>query len=135
MTSEDLHAVAVYIKSLPAYETGAAAVTVDQAKAGEAIYKDRCEKCHLASGRGGMFNGPPLAGSAVVQSDDPASLINIILYGPQTPKEISFGAWETMKPYLEILDDAETAAVANYVRGSWGNRARPVSTRDVARQR
>ena len=41
------------------------------------------------SGRGGMFSGPPLAGSAVVQADDPASLINIILYGSDTPHGVS----------------------------------------------
>jgi mono/diheme cytochrome c family protein len=135
MTHEDVRAMAVYIKSLPAYESGTTAVTADQAKSGEATYKDRCEKCHMRSGRGGMFHGPPLSGSAVVQSDDPASLINIILYGPMIPKEVSLGAWETMKAYHEILNDAETADLANYLRGSWGNRGRPVTPTDVARQR
>jgi mono/diheme cytochrome c family protein len=135
MTPQDVRAMAVYIKSLPAYESATAAVTADEAKAGAAIYKDRCEKCHLSSGRGGMFTGPPLSGSAVVQTDDPASLINIILFGPMVPKEVSLGAWETMKGYLDILNDTETAAVANYVRGSWSNRGRTVSPSDVARQR
>jgi mono/diheme cytochrome c family protein len=135
MTTEDLRAMALYIHTLPTHGNIAPTAAATQDEAGETIYKNRCEKCHLASGRGGLFNGPPLANSAIVQNDDPASLINIMLYGPQTPKEISLGAWETMQPYRGILDDAQIAAVANYVRGSWGNRGRVVEAAEVARQR
>jgi mono/diheme cytochrome c family protein len=127
--------MAVYLKSLPAQEYRGDGVTPQQVEAGASIYKDRCEKCHSASGRGGMFSGPPLAGSAVVQTEDPASLINIILFGPQTPQGVTFGSWETMQPYAEILNDAEVAAVSNYVRGSWGNSAATVKVGDVAQQR
>jgi alcohol dehydrogenase (quinone), cytochrome c subunit len=135
LTAEDVRAMAAYLKSLPAQEYRGDGVTPQQANAGEAIYRDRCEKCHSASGRGGMFSGPPLAGSAVVQAEDPASLINIIIYGPETPKEVTFGAWETMQPYAEVLNDSQVAAVSNYVRGSWGNRAAAVKAADVAQQR
>jgi mono/diheme cytochrome c family protein len=135
LTAEDARAMAVYLKSLPPQEYHGDGVTPQQADAGEAVYKRRCEKCHSSSGRGGMFSGPPLAGSAVVQAEDPASLINIILYGPETPKEVTFGAWETMQPYSEVLDDSQVAAVSNYVRGSWGNRAGQVKPADSARQR
>ncbi|HEY4368946.1 MAG TPA: cytochrome c [Steroidobacteraceae bacterium] len=135
LSAEDVKAMAVYLKSLPASDFSGESVSAEQAKPGEAIYKDRCEKCHSSSGRGGMFSAPPLAGSAVVQSADPASLINSIVYGPETPKDVSFGAWETMHPYGDVLDDSQIAAVSNYIRGSWGNRARPVTAKDVARQR
>jgi mono/diheme cytochrome c family protein len=33
------------------------------------------------------------------------------------------------------LGDSELAALANYLRGSWGNRAPPVTAAMVARQR
>ena len=132
---EDVHAMAVYLKSLPAREEGGGAVSLGQVQAGAVIYKDRCEKCHSASGRGGMFSGPPVAGSAVVQTQDPASLINILVYGPGNPSGISFGAWETMPAYGNLLDDAQIAAVSNFLRGSWGNRARPVTKSEVAQQR
>ena len=135
LSAEDVKAMAVYLKSLPAREYQGATVSSEQAAAGEAIYKDRCEKCHSSSGRGGIFSAPPLAGSAIVQAENPASLINSILHGPQTPKEVSFGAWETMPSYADVLDDAQVVAVSNYVRGSWQNRARPVTVEDVARQR
>jgi len=135
LKSEDVHAVAVYLKSLPARDYTGATVSAEQIKAGEPIYKARCEKCHSSSGRGGMLSSPPVAGSAVVQADDPASLINIILYGPELSKDIPTGAWETMLPYGDVLDDAQIAAVANYLRGSWGNRGAPVTESEVAQQR
>lgn len=135
LTPADLHAMAVYVKSLKGPEYAGPLVASDAIAAGAPVYKERCEKCHGASGRGGFFSGPPLAGSAVVQSTDPASLVNIVLRGQATPKEVSFGAWETMQSYAEVLNDTQIAAVCNYVRGSWGNRASAVSAADVARQR
>ena len=136
LTAEDTRAMAVYLKSLPPKELpGGTPITEDQTKAGAPIYKDRCAKCHMDSGKGGMFNGAPLIGSVIAQHADPSSLINIILYGPNAPKEVSTGQWETMKPFAETLTDAEVAAVANYVRSSWGNAGRPVQAADVAKQR
>jgi alcohol dehydrogenase (quinone), cytochrome c subunit len=135
LTPADLHAMAVYVKALegPAYT--AEMVTPELVAAGASLYKDRCEKCHGSSGRGGFFSGPPLAGSAVVQAEDPASLINVIVYGPTLPKSVSFGAWETMPAYADILDDSQIAALSDFLRGSWGNRAAPVTVASVARQR
>ena len=150
LTLEDAHAMATYIKSLPvqgaqgggktknsvtAEQAAAGQATAGQAAAGQAIYHDHCEKCHGASGRGGMFSGPPLAGSAIALSTDPDSLINAILYGATPPDGVKLGAWETMKPYADVLSDTEIANVANYVRGSWGNHAPPVDAPRVARQR
>ncbi len=136
LSVEDTKAMAVYIKSLAPKELPAGApISEDQTKAGQAVYKDRCAKCHQDSGRGGMFNSPPLVGSAIVQHADPASLINIIIYGANAPKEISTGQWETMKPLGEVMTDAEIAAAANYIRSSWGNAGSAVQAADVAKQR
>jgi mono/diheme cytochrome c family protein len=135
LRDEDIHAIASYLKSLPPKGTSHANVAADAARTGAAIYKEHCEECHLVSGRGGMLSGPPLAGSAVVQADDPASLINTILYGPEAPKEISFGFWETMKFYNDVLTDADIASICNFVRSSWGNAAPAVTARDAAGQR
>jgi mono/diheme cytochrome c family protein len=135
MTTEDVRAMATYIKSLPQGGEADTPVTPQLAAPGEAVYRDRCQKCHGSSGRGGMFSGPPLAGSAVVQAEDPASLINAILYGAAPPKGVSLGAWETMRPYADVLGDSEVAAVANYVRGTWGNHASRVDAAMVGKQR
>lgn len=136
LTLEDARAMATYIKSLPeGGETTNTPVTAEQAALGQAIYDDRCEKCHGASGRGGMFSGPPLAGSAIVQSADPDSLINAVLYGATPPDGMKLGAWETMRPFADVLSDTDIANVVNYVRGSWGNGAPRVDAAQVAKQR
>lgn len=135
LTSADVRAMATYIKALAPESSNNLPDAQQEGAAGAVIYKDRCEHCHLRSGRGGIFNGPPLAGSAVVVADDPASLINVILYGPDAPKEISLGLWETMKPYADVLSDIELAAVANFVRNAWTNRGRAIKPGDVAKQR
>ncbi len=135
LTPADLHAMAVYVKGLPGPSYSGEGVPADRVAAGAPIYKDRCEKCHGSSGRGGFFSGPPLAGSAVVQGTDPASLLNIVIHGPVTPKGVSFGGWETMQAYGDVLDDAQIAAICDFLRGSWGNRARPVTADEVKRQR
>jgi alcohol dehydrogenase (quinone), cytochrome c subunit len=138
LSPDDLHAIAVYLKALPAREPNVDPTpTAEQTKAGAIVYADRCETCHIASGRGGILKAPRLAGSAVVQAENPASLINIILRGADAPTDAlgAFAGWETMKPYKDVLSDEETAAVANFVRNSWGNKARAVTPREVARQR
>lgn len=135
LAPEDLRAMAIYLKSLPARAYADAPVSAQQVREGAPIYKARCEKCHGRSGRGGMFSGPPLAGSAVVQAENPASLINVILYGADMAKEVSYGEWETMPAYASLLSDAQVQAVSNYVRGSWGNRAGAVGSKSVAAQR
>ncbi len=135
LAPEDLHAMATYLKSLPARSYADETVSAAQLSEGAPIYKARCEKCHGRSGRGGLFSAPPLAGSAVVQAEDPASLINVILYGPLMAKELSYGEWETMPAYARILSDAQIQAVSNYLRGSWGNRGGPLSSKSVAEQR
>jgi alcohol dehydrogenase (quinone), cytochrome c subunit len=140
LTLEDARAMATYVKSLPLEsvpegEETMTPVTPEQAALGQTTYHDRCEKCHGASGRGGMFSGPPLAGSPTVQSADPDSLINAVLYGATPAEGMKLGAWETMKPYADVLSDTDIANVANYVRGSWGNSAPPVDAARVAKQR
>lgn len=135
LSVEDVRAMSVYLKSLPARDYSGPKVTEEQAKAGAGIYEERCEKCHSASGRGGLFSAPPLAGSAIVQADNPASLINVLLYGPSMPKEVSFGNWETMPAYADRLSDQDIVAVGNYIRGSWGNLGRPLTIQDVMKQR
>jgi alcohol dehydrogenase (quinone), cytochrome c subunit len=135
LTRDDVAAMAEYLTSLPPSEPTHAAPGEELVRAGAAIYEERCAECHGDSGRGSMFGGPPLAGSAIVQAENPSSLINVILYGPRLPKGVSFGAWETMSDYGDVLSDEEIAAVSNFMRGTWGNRAPPVTAKAVAAQR
>ncbi len=135
LRQEDLRAIAVYLQSLRGADFEGEAVSIEAARAGRPLYEKHCRECHGASGRGGLFDGPPLAGSAIVQGENASSLINIILYGSDRPDSIGSPTWESMPAYAETLDDAKLAALANYLRASWGNRASPVAPEIVARQR
>jgi alcohol dehydrogenase (quinone), cytochrome c subunit len=135
LSSDDVRAIAVYLKDLPPTGPANAVISKEQSEAGQPVYKEHCEKCHGSSGRGGLFSGPPVSGSAVVQTEDASSLINVILYGPQLDKAIPTGSWESMPAYLNILTDEQIAAVSNYMRSSWGNQTSPVTEKNVADQR
>lgn len=138
LSTEDTKAMAVYLKSLPPMnESPAQTLTDEQKAAGEALYKTHCEECHLTSGRGAFLKAPPIAGSAVAQAKNPASLINAILYGAKVGKggPTPFGAWEDMKSFADKMTDQEIATLANYVRSTWDNLGGPVSAADVAKQR
>ena len=135
LTPQDARAMATYIKALPPQDIAGEGVAAAAVAEGAAIYQKRCEKCHGESGRGGMFSGPPLAGSAIAQSEDPSALINLLVYGPGKAPGVSFGKWETMLAYGDTLDDTQIAAVSNYIRGSWGNRAPAVGPDQVGKQR
>ena len=135
LRSDDLRAIAVYLQSLRGTDYAGEAVSAGAVRAGGPLYDRSCRECHGPSGRGGIFDGPPLAGSAVVQGEDAASLINIILYGSDKPAGFGSTSWEAMPAYALKFDDAEIAALSNFVRASWGNRAPPVTPEVVARQR
>lgn len=135
LTKEDAAAMAAYLKTLPARDYEGEGVPEALAAEGAGIYHERCEKCHGESGRGGMFSGPPVAGSAITQSENPSALINLLLYGQGEAAGVSFGRWETMPSYADVLDDTQIAAVSNYIRGSWGNHAPAVDAAAVKQQR
>ena len=138
LSQADAKAMAVYLKSLP----GAAPAPSAEAdlSSGEALYTVHCGTCHLPTGLGGNDTGPPLARSAVVQADDPASLINITLAGELDPKvapslQWQSREWQAMTPFADKLTDDDTAALLTYVRASFGNHAAAVTPAQVARQR
>jgi cytochrome c oxidase subunit 2 len=76
---------------------------------GARVYAANCQACHQANGQGVKGAFPALDGSAVVM--DKAQQIAILLNGK--------GA---MPPWKQ-LSDVELAAVATYVKNSWGNSA------------
>jgi len=138
MHDDDLKAIAVYLKSLGG-ETSPLPAALPQSEpimiAGAAIYRDQCAACHALDGRGVERLFPSLAESASVRSDDPATLIRVILRGarsvataaePTSPGMPSFG-WQ--------LSDLQVAAVATYIRNAWDGAAAPVTADRVKEAR
>ncbi len=104
-------------------------------EAGKVIYTVHCGTCHLPDGKGDRILGVSLRQNPLVQAENPASLINVILYGPQLPKP-PFAANRTkMKPFGKRLSDEDIAALATYLRSEFGNNAPAVDEDDVKRQR
>jgi mono/diheme cytochrome c family protein len=79
--------------------------------------------------------GVTLVGNAIVQAANPASLINVILYGPRLPPPPFISDRTKMKPFGKRLSDEDVAQLATYVRASFGNQAGTVTAGDVKRQR
>ncbi|HSG91394.1 MAG TPA: cytochrome c [Pseudomonadales bacterium] len=134
----DVDAMAVYLKSLPAIDAGPVEAPEQLVMGrGRTIYNLHCGICHLPTGEGDPEMAPKLnRGSLVVQDENPASLINVILYGPHPPQPPLPQKWRTpMEEFRYKLDDEEVAAVASFVRHSWGNAAGLVTPEQVAGQR
>jgi mono/diheme cytochrome c family protein len=144
LSDNDLHAIAMYLKSLPAaVQSAPDKPSADARKAGEIVYTTRCADCHLPTGLGvpraadadASKTAPPLAGNAALQAPNPATLINVVLYGAHEAMQ-SEGSWPKMSGFeLSVgLDDEQIAALCTYVRSSWGNQAGAVSAAAVAKQ-
>lgn len=135
----DIQAMAVYLKSLPAIETSdTQTLSAAELSEGETQYTIHCGTCHLPTGLGsapGSDLGPPLVGNPVVQARSPASLINVILNTSEVLTPAPAVGWKNMEGLGDKIDDEQVAAIANYVRGSWGNRGGKVTAADVAKQR
>ncbi|MBP2302044.1 cytochrome c [Azospirillum picis] len=142
MTDADLSAIAAYLLDGKGSASGQggggpAPLAADDARmtAGSAIYTDSCMACHGGDGKGQTFLFPTLAGSGVVQADDPATLIRLVLDGSRAVATDTRPTGPAMPPLGWRLDDAQVAAVVTYIRNSWRNAAAPVGVDDVAKVR
>jgi len=136
LDSADIAAITGYLKSLPpSSPSERAEVARSTMGRGRTIYNLHCGTCHLPTGLGDPEMAPRLdRGSLVVQAENPASMINAILYSPALG-DLPPRWRHPMDEFQYLLDDEEVAAVASYVRNAWNNRAGPVTAEQVARQR
>ena len=108
---------------------------------GDKVYKELCFTCHGPDGRGapqdggpaGTIMAPSLVGSPrVIGHTD--YVIKTLLHGMTGPLDGKTYPAGVMMP-LGANDDQWVAAIASYVRNSFGNRASFISAADVARVR
>lgn len=143
MTPADLSAIATYLKSLPpAPQAGratftATSATLDEIMAGRQttpggrMFMDSCAACHRLSGGGEGRALPSLAGNSTVLAGAPDTLITLILRGARAPGTDGAPSRSAMPPFGWRYDDQEIAALATYVRQSWGNQASAVTAGQV----
>lgn len=126
-------------KPAPAAPATTAATDAASTVSGKSVWAQNCATCHGAKGAGQAGYFPPLAGNSDLFS---AQLfpVDVVLHGISGPITVSGKAYNGSMPSFGHLSDAEVAAVVNYVRGAWGNKAnagqmKPVTEELVAQQR
>lgn len=146
LSDDDLAAVAVYLKSLKSSdpqavapkvdtETSLALIKGDMSKPGAKEYMDNCSACHRIDGQGYAKTFPALAHNSAVLSDDPSSLISVVLRGGQMAVTQDEPTGLTMPDFAWRLDDKQVASLLTFVRSSWGNNAPAVTADDVNKLR
>ncbi len=109
---------------------------------GAAVYA-RCSGCHRTTGAGSPGIFPPLAGHAArLETASRRYLIDVVLFGLKGRIDVQGKSYDgTMPAYAGLLDDAQIAAVLDYVLSSWGNDKQlpkdfaKISAAEVAAQR
>ena len=140
LSDADLNAIAVYLKDMPAVTSKEEAkkaplATSDRLARGEALYVDNCMGCHMADGGGIAKVFPPLKASAAIQAASPGTVIHVVMEGAKMATPATKPTGLTMPGFAGKLNDGEIAAVVNYIRNAWGNRASLVSVGSVAEVR
>ncbi|MDB5413867.1 MAG: alcohol dehydrogenase [Rubritepida sp.] len=141
MNEADLTAIATYLKergapngtAAPAPAPAPLAASDASMRAGMAIYTDTCMACHTGGGGGIDLIFPRLAGSALVQQDDPTTLLRIVISGAQSAATDLAPTGPAMPALGWRLSDRQVADVLTFIRNSWGNAA-PAVTEDQSRR-
>jgi alcohol dehydrogenase (quinone), cytochrome c subunit len=143
MSDGDLAAIARYLKSLPGGDMGTTPVFVhnqdtelaratgDLSAPGASLYLKQCGFCHGRDGKGHGQLLPPLAGNSGVLTEDPSSVINLMLNGASRIVANGIPDAYRMPPFRVLLKDQDIADLASFVRSSWGNKAGPVTAVEV----
>jgi cytochrome c oxidase cbb3-type subunit II len=113
---------------------GVSASGYDAAK-GAALFTANCSACHQANGEGLPGAFPSLKNDAVVNKDDAAKHIQVVLEGLHDAKVGGVVYASAMPPFAATLSDAEIADIIDYERSSWGNHGKPIDTAQVAAER
>ncbi len=145
LTDEDNLAIAAYLKSLPASKAPRPTPASDATQrltaakvdpnSGERLFLDNCSACHFVDGKGAPPAFPPLANNTLVNADDPAGMIHVILAGSRLPSTPYAPSDLAMPNFDWRLSDDEVANLATFVRSAWGNQAPAVKPDQVSKVR
>ncbi len=147
LNDADLNAIAAYLKTLsPVNKDATQALAYDETASvafrsgktnseGALDFLNNCAACHRTTGKGYEQTFPQLALSSTVNSEDPTSLIHIVLKGAQLPGTTAAPTQYGMPAFDWRLTDKEVASVLTFVRSNWGNKAPAVTADQVAKVR
>ncbi len=103
------------------------------AERGAEIYQQKCQLCHQAEGQGVPNVFPPLAGSEWLVSER-EKVARALCEGLQGATRVKGADYDGAMP-AQILDDADAAAVLNFVGRSWRNDAPIFTEKEIAAAR
>lgn len=134
LTEGDLNAMASYLRALPVDRPKApefATADLRQRQMGEKLYGQHCADCHGDQGQGAESAYPSLRGNRTVLMSEPDNLVQAILSGGFAPATSANPRPYGMPPFRTLLGDDEVAALATFLRQSWGHRANGVAPQEV----
>jgi mono/diheme cytochrome c family protein len=133
----DIHAMAVYLRGIPAHEAGPAVASTGTSAAptdplGARLFAQACAGCHLPSGDGRQSAWAALGGAHSAADPAATNLLQVLVHGSdiQTSQGRMF-----MHGFTRAYTDPEVAAIANYVAGQFGGHAGNVTPAEVAKAR
>jgi mono/diheme cytochrome c family protein len=103
----------------------------------KATYLTRCSMCHQSAAQGLPGQFPRLAGRAAQIAQTPEGrnyLARILLWGVYGPIEVDGTPINGLMPSMEVMTDADIAAVLNHVilQGKPAKAARPFKPAEIA---
>ncbi len=107
--------------------------TASALERGAEIYQQRCQMCHQAEGQGVPNVFPPLATSDWLVKER-GRVVKALCEGLQGKIRVSGVEYDGAMP-AQILDDADAAAVLNFIAHSWGNDAALFTKEEIAAAR
>jgi len=148
LPAADLRAMAVYLKALPLRPERKPArfdaPAPERLARGEKLYAEHCADCHGPQREGGVLAEgpqagqpvvPALAGNRLVTMEPPANLVRAIALGGFAAATAANPRPYGMPPFAHVLNDADIADLATWLRQRESAAATPLSAFDVARWR
>jgi mono/diheme cytochrome c family protein len=143
LAPEDMHAVVVYLRSVPAASSDLPATLAPAAPSshkegamadarGKEVFEGACASCHSWSGVSPILPFATLTGARAVNDPSATNVAQIVISG--TRRKTPQGA-VAMPAFGASYSNAEIAAVANYVTARFGSEGSGLTESDVAKLR
>ena len=140
LTPGDVHAVVVYLRSVPGVHSDLPATLAGPAPdthreppgldpKGKMIFAGACASCHSWTGVSAIWGQATLTGARAVNDPTATNVAQIVIEGAE---HRTANGRVFMPAFGSTFSDEEVAAVANYVTARFGSRASRIMPRDVA---
>lgn len=103
-------------------------------QSGRLIYSLECAECHESDGKGMRGSIPPLAKADYLMKDTNKGIL-AVLKGVSGRVRVNGINYYGSMVGLGKLSNKQIADVMNYIRNSWGNKGKIVTSKDIAKLR